>query len=122
MTRRIWVCDKHGDYLVPMMHTFAFMGAELWCPFCGDTAGFPFGAEAVDETPELRKRHDLYRKAVDRSEYLHAMGVRVCASTEWPRGSGKQVPPDELPDEEKQRLAVIRQNGWTFSQRAEDLR
>jgi len=118
----IYICDSHDDdYVVPMIHTMAFMGAELWCPYCGHTAGWPFGAERVEETEELTKRHDLYRTAVDKSEFLHAMGIRCCSGTTWPHGSGIIIKPEDLPEEEKQRLAEIRHLGWLYHRKAEEI-
>jgi hypothetical protein len=115
------VCPHHQEtYLSPMIQTFAFMGAECWCPYCDHSAGLPFGdVERVDDTPELEKRYELYRVAA--GEYLHAIGVRSCSRTTWPHGSGIAIPPDQLPEEEKQRLAAIRAKGWPKNVKAEDL-
>ena len=56
------ICEKHLEYEVPLIFTFAFIGAEYWCPYCGNSSSM-FGAGGeVEETPELIKRLNAYKK------------------------------------------------------------
>lgn len=99
------ICTNH-ETEIPMIQTFAFMGAELWCPCCGNSTGFPFGDfNNIDSSEELELKQERMRAAC--SEYLHAMGIRYCSKTEY---KGNIISPRDLPDEEKQRLAEIRIN------------
>ena len=66
-------------------------------------------------TNEKKYMDKLYEKAT--KEYRHAMGVLVCASTEW---NGVQTKPEDLPQEEKDRLAKLRT--WKLNVKAEDLK
>lgn len=38
----ILICPLHSKQ-IPLIFTFKFLGAELWCPYCGHTTGAPFG-------------------------------------------------------------------------------
>ena len=33
------ICDRHDEYEVPLIWTFAFSGCEYWCPYCGNKGG-----------------------------------------------------------------------------------
>ena len=110
------ICSAHGDYKVPLIYTFAWNYYEFWCPYCGNHYGFLGAGEEVKETEKLKKRLELYKKAT--KEYRHAMGILVCSSTEW---KGVQTKPEDLPEEEKNRLAEVRKT-WKLNQKAEDLK
>lgn len=104
----IRICSNHQEYQVPLIWTFSFPGAEYWCPYCGYTAGMFGAGERVARTPELEGRLMQYKEFS--SEYLHAIGVRVCVGTTW---KGRIIHPDELPQEEKDRLNEVVKN-WEY--------
>lgn len=78
MKSKILICDRHGDYKVPLIYTFAFPGAEYWCPYCGTEGGmFGTGIE-VPATEALAGRKQIY---IDSSEYyLDIRGTMCCSS------------------------------------------
>lgn len=102
----ITVCSNHKNYLTPLISTMAFRGAELWCPFCGQKSDF-LGGEDVTFTEELQNRKLAYKAKY--TDYLHAHGVTYASLTEW---EGKDIEPCDLPQDEKDRLADLRKNGW----------
>lgn len=97
-TIEIKICAEHHEHQVPLISTFAFMGAEYWCPYCGKTYGMFDAWEKVPCTHELIVRHRKYKACSD--ELLLALGRRACSSMEY---NGKSITYDELPDHEKQR-------------------
>ena len=99
----IKICARHQDYRVPLIWTFAFMGAEYWCPYCGFTGGVFGSGIQVNKTPELIKRKESYEEST--KEYLHAQGTTYCSETKW---NGKFIKPGDLPQEEKEKLKKIR--------------
>ena len=103
------ICSNHQDYKVPLIWTFAWNGSEYWCPYCDCHEGMLGAGERVEETEELKKRLEFYEKVT--KEYLHATGVKVCASTLW---KGEQTKPEDLPEEEKERLKKIREKVEDF--------
>lgn len=109
------ICSSHQDYQVPLVSTMAWNYSEYWCPYCDKHEGMMGAGENVGETEELEKRGELYKKATE--EYRHAIGVLVCVSTEW---KGVQTKPEDLPQEEKDRLAKLRT--WKLNVKAEDLK
>ena len=111
------ICSSHRDYEVPLICTFSWPYNEFWCPYCNKHEGMMGAGEDVEETEELKKRLELYKEAT--KEYRHAMGVKVCVSTLW---DGVQTKPEDLPEEEKERLKKIREKGWELNQKAEDLK
>lgn len=110
------ICDNHPEYKVPLIWTFAFRSCEYWCPFCGFTGGMMGSGHHVGTTYELKRRYVAYKKFSN--DFLHATGVQVCVSTEW---EGKQIPPDELPDHEHQRLQKIRDE-WKYGVEIESVK
>lgn len=114
--KTILICADHEEYPVPLIGTLVFMGAEKWCPFCGETGDIFYG-ERIDSTPELEKRKETYKKASN--EYLDAKGALSCSSLEW---EGKRISPNELPDVVKERYWRIINNGWKHNVKAEDLK
>ncbi len=111
------ICRNHIEYQVPLIWTFAWNGAEYWCPYCGSHTGAMGGGDKIEETEELKKRLELYEKAT--KEYINAIGVPTCVSTEW---EGVQTKPEDLPEEEKERLSKIRKEGWKLNIKVEDLK
>lgn len=110
MTDKIIICRNHPEYQVPLIWTFAFRGAEYWCPYCGSTSGMLGAGDRVDATDELQDRLKAFEKISD--EFLHATGVLICSSMEF---EGRQITYEELPDNEKDRLKVVREN-WKYKQ------
>ena len=104
----IRICEDHQEYPVPLIWTFAFNGSEYWCPFCGFNGGMFGSGKEVPITAELKERRTRYEKFS--KEFLHATGILVCVSTYF---QGKRIPPSELPKEEQDRLAKIREE-WDY--------
>ena len=104
--KKITICESHFKYEVPLISTFAFSGAEYWCPFCGQASGM-FGGKTVESTPELEQRLIKYKE--ESKEYLGALSTRACSSLMF---EGKRISPDELPQEEKDRIKAIIDKGW----------
>ncbi len=107
--KNISICSGHQEYQVPMIWTFAFPGAELWCPYCGHGTGSPFGDDVeVAYTDLLGDRQKAYKKFTE--EFLDAVSTLSCSQTEW---KGEMIAPIDLPDEEKVRLKEISEN-WKY--------
>jgi len=77
--REIKICSRHRDKEeTPLIWTFAFNGAEYWCPYCGVNEGMLGAGENVEWTQELQDRHDKYKK--ESKNFLHARSAIVCSS------------------------------------------
>lgn len=63
------ICSMH-TYHVPLIWTFAFRGAEWWCPYCGYTGGMLGAGRNVKITRKLTDRLEKYKEMS--KEYLHA--------------------------------------------------
>jgi hypothetical protein len=74
----IVICENH-DYQVPLIWTFAFIGAEYWCPYCGYVGGMLGAGKRVPKTVELVGRREIYSEYY--KDYLHAHGLGYCTST-----------------------------------------
>lgn len=107
------ICSNHQDYKVPLISTMAWNSYEFWCPYCDKHEGMLGAGESVDEIKELKKRLKSYLKAT--SDYRHAMGVLVCAETQW---EGEYIKPENLPQEEKDRLEKLRH--WELNKKIEN--
>ena len=101
LKRDIRICNKH-DKQVPLIWTFAFNGAEYWCPYCGANYGMMGAGKMVKWTPELATSLEKYEEKS--SEFLHANGVQVCVKTMW---EDEKIDPKDLPQAEKDRLQKI---------------
>lgn len=69
------ICPEHQNRETPLITTFAFPGAEYWCPHCGYICGMFDGAPKVPTTPEL----EATAKA-DREKglpYLRSLGTPI---------------------------------------------
>ena len=88
----ITICENH-DYKVPLIWTFAFPGAEYWCPHCGYTAGMFGAGESVEMTKPLVKRYLWYKKYS--KDYLRYQGLRVCCATTI---KGERVEKSDIPE------------------------
>lgn len=51
---RMKICGKHPERPTPLIWTFAFQGAECWCPYCGYRGGMFNGCPSVKATDALR--------------------------------------------------------------------
>ena len=118
LSKSISICYGHEEYVTPLVHTYAFNGAEYWCPYCGQIYGM-MSTERIDNTKQLQKRKDQYTKYTNRGDeaFLHAKGILVCISTMW---KGKRVKPEELPKTENKRLEKIRK-AWSYNRKIEDI-
>ena len=112
----IRICSNHSDYEVPLQWTFAFMGSEYWCPYCGADMGMLGAGEQVESTPELEKRAKIYKEKS--GDFLHAKRSFYASRTKW---EGEWVQPKDLPEKEKGRLAQLRKDGWKYETKAEKL-
>ncbi len=112
----IRICRDHQEYETPLLWTFAFNGAEYWCPYCGANLGMMGAGIRVKATPELLDRHEKYKQASDK--YLEAKSISVCVRLEW---EGKQISPDDLPQEEKDRVESILKAGWNYETEVENI-
>ncbi len=104
----IKVCSRCLDEQeVPLIWTFAFNGAEYWCPKCGDSTGMLGGGEKVPWSKKLHQRLKNYQDYT--RPYLRAHGALVCSELYW---NGEYVRPRDLPKEELDRLMDVCTNGW----------
>ena len=110
------ICSEH-EYEVPLIWTFSWNYNEYWCPYCDKHEGALGAGKEVEETEELKKRLELFKEAT--KDYRHAMAILVCESTIW---KGDRTEPENLPQEEKDRLAEIRKKGWELNVKIEDLK
>lgn len=80
MNKEILICKGH-DYKVPLIGTFAFPGAEYWCPYCGYTFGMFNVDERVPATEALIGRKQIYKNYS--KYYLEINGFQCCSSTKF---------------------------------------
>ena len=113
--KEIKICDDHLDYETPIIWTFAFNGAEYWCPHCGYTGGMLGAGTDVPETKELKIRLEKFQEFS--YEFLNAIGTLICSQTEW---GGKLISPNDLPQKEKDRLRKIIDE-WEYEIKVEDV-
>ena len=111
------ICSNHQEYQVPLIYTFSWAYNEYWCPYCDKHEGAMGAGEDVEETEELKKRLELFKEASE--EYRNELGTLICESTMW---NGVRTKPDDLPEEEKNRLEEIRKKGWELNKKIEDLK
>lgn len=101
MKKTIKCCNRHEEN-VQLIWTFAFPGAEYWCPYCGANYGM-MGAGEERELTFAECREMIKYRYIGR-EYLSAMSSLNCDSLMW---EGKRIKHSELPESEKQRLLKI---------------
>lgn len=99
MAKEIKVCPGH-NFEVPLISTFAFNGAEYWCPYCGHTTGIMGDFEEVTETEELVNRRNEYERFS--YDFLKAKSSRVCISLVY---KGERMKPEDLPKSVKDMYA-----------------
>ena len=106
------ICPDHLENKTPLLWTFAFIGAEYWCHHCGYTAGMLGAGIDVDSTKELEEKLEKLKQSKEDGnigEYLHAHGVTCCSETKF---NDEWIKPEDLPQEEKDRLAKIREQDY----------
>lgn len=86
---------------MPLIATFAFNGAEFWCPYCGKTYGM-FGVNRIESTPELRALHDLYEERS--KDLLRAKGSQACSEHKI---KGKWIKQEDIPQDYRDEMAKI---------------
>lgn len=106
----ILICPANHEEQIPLIWTFAFNGAEYWCPYCGQSFGMFYGKYVVTN-PELEEKKKKYTE--QSKEFLDAQSTFVCQSLEF---EGKQISPHDLPEAEKVRLRKII-NDWKYEYR-----
>ncbi len=75
--KEIKICRSHSDYQVPLIYTFAFNGAEYWCPYCGINEGMMGAGTNVVGTEKLMGREAIYK---DHSEsFIDARSALICS-------------------------------------------
>ena len=73
----IKICSGHQDYKTPLIWTFAFTGAEYWCPACGYLGGMLGSGKNVPVTKVLVNRLNKYKK--ESKAYLRGNSLLCCA-------------------------------------------
>lgn len=103
MADEIRICTSHrAERPTPLIWTFAFMGAEYWCPWCGRNYGMLGAGVEVEATPELLKNAESDKAASH--EYLHAKSSLACSRLKW---EGEWIEPSALPQHEKDRIKAV---------------
>jgi len=96
MSNIIRICSNHRDRPTPLIWTFAFPGAEYWCPHCGYTSGMLGAGEAAINTPYLTAT--LEADTLRSTEYLRARSTLVASRV---LHQGQHIQPENLPPEIK---------------------
>ena len=107
------ICSNHSEYQVPLIWTFAFNGAEYWCPYCGCNEGMLGAGENVDDTEKLWGRHAIYKKYSE--FYLEARSKLVCVKFKINDG---MMDRKDMPADMERELKEIANNGWKYKVRA----
>lgn len=101
MKHKLRVCNRHEGN-VPLIWTFAFAGAEYWCPCCGANYGMLGAGEIVEvEYSDMREAVRWRQKS---REFLDARSTLVCDSLIW---EGERIDREDLPLEEVERCSKI---------------
>lgn len=78
----IKICSRHQyKEKTPLIWTFAFIGAEYWCPACSYIGGMLGSGENVPSTKRLKDRLDKYKKLS--KKFLRANSLLYCASFQY---------------------------------------
>lgn len=89
------VCKNHRDEReTQLIDTWAFNGAEYWCPYCDYIGGFLGAGERVPQTEHLKLQHEedvAYTK-----EYLKAETTLICKGMKI---DGVMTPRKDFPPE-----------------------
>lgn len=109
----ILICDNHyEDYQVPLIYTFAFIGAEYWCPFCGYVGGMFGSVKRVPVTEKLIGRRSIYKEYA--KAMLSACGSLVCCGMELNKG---MIEPKDYPEEMEKELDEMA-GSWVYKIKA----
>ena len=98
----------HHRYRVPLLWTFAFPGAEYWCPYCGHTHGMLGAGDSVPVTEELLDRRDAYEEFC--ADYLLAQASTYCHSMTIDDVEYKR---EDIPEKNLEIFALARKN-WKY--------
>lgn len=110
----IIICHRHTGYKVPLIPTFAFRGAEYWCPYCGRAFGIFDAHMRVKETEVIKARKEFY---TDKARlFLRAMSTLCCSRTKW---QGQMITPANLPKWRLNRLRKLARS-WKYKKRMEE--
>lgn len=78
----IRICSYHQDKeRTPLIWTFAFNGAEYWCPACGANYGMLGAGESVKSTKKLVDRLKKYKQ--ESRQFLRGNSLIICAKTKY---------------------------------------
>lgn len=75
MSKEIRICREHENE-IPLIWTFAFDGAEYWCPYCGQNYGMLGAGIKIEETEELKKAAKYWKKKTN--QFLQAQSTLSC--------------------------------------------
>lgn len=100
-TEKIRICSNH-EKEVPLIWTFAFPGAEYWCPYCGFTGGMLGSGELMNSTPELKRSLDEWKEKT--KDYLRCKSRFVASSFIFEE---KRIVFKELPISEIDRMYKV---------------
>jgi hypothetical protein len=114
--KTIKICSQHQDYQVPLIWTFAFIGAEYWCPHCGNTSGMMGAGESVPITPELVALLQTFTRLSH--PYLHARAWTGLSGAQAVKHNGEWVRPADLPADVLARHEAAVQ-AWQYHQKPE---
>lgn len=110
----IRTCRRHRDEkVVPLIWTFAFHGAEYWCPYCGMNYDM-FGG--VRESADDELEQSLKEWTERTRSFLGARSALVC---DLIRYKGKTMKPSELPPKVLERYKRI-VNEWKYEGAKDD--
>lgn len=107
----ITICARcqYDNKEIPMIGTMVFMGAELWCPYCGNSTGIFGERTEVKETQALLNAYEIYYAHARR--YLDAMGDLTCTAKEI---DGERVERGDFPSGMVENARnIVRQGGHT---------
>lgn len=82
MSKTIKICPNHQDKeKTPLIWTFAFIGAEYWCPACSYLSGMLGAGDDVPETKILKNRLKRYKKMA--RQFLRGNSLLCCHSFKY---------------------------------------
>ncbi len=112
MKEQVRICRNHQDKEeTPLIETFAFNGAEYWCPACGTTGGMMGAGELVPFTWWLHNRLIKYKKKSSR--FLSARSSLICSELKY---KGEWITPKELPERSRNyRKSVVKNWKYKFN-------
>lgn len=102
------ICSNHPERETPLIWTFAWRGAEYWCPHCGALGGILGSGRNVDTTPELEERAKTDKQKA--MPYIEAVGSRSCSLMTY---EGREYAPDDLPPAAIEKFSKIIED-WKY--------